>query len=58
VQWAITILDSIMIDDDLIRAIFSTMDTAPHATLAPARADEIRRHVKQVAPSCTCFAKR
>jgi len=59
VQWAITILDSIMIDDDLIRAVFSTMDTAPHATLAPARADEIRRHVKQsmkpVSLLCTKF---
>jgi hypothetical protein len=49
VQWAITILDSIMIEDELIRVVCSTMDTASQPTLAPARADEIRRHVKQVA---------
>jgi len=48
VQWAITILDSIMIEDELIRVVCSTMDTASQPNLAPARADEIRRHVKQV----------
>jgi hypothetical protein len=49
VQWAITLLDSIMIEDELIRVIFATMDTASQPSLAPARSDEIRRHVKQVA---------
>ena len=47
-QWAITILDSIMIEDELIRVVFSTMDTSALPALAPVRAEEIRRHVKQV----------
>jgi hypothetical protein len=28
VEWAITLLDSIMIEDELIRVVFATMDTA------------------------------
>ena len=52
VEWAITILDSIMIEDEVIRVLFSTMDTSAHPALAPARAEEIHRHVRQVAPSC------
>jgi hypothetical protein len=38
-----------MIEDELIRVAFATMDTASQPNLAPARSDEIRRHVKQVA---------
>jgi hypothetical protein len=37
-----------MIEDELIRVVFATMDTASQPNLAPARSDEIRRHVKQV----------
>ena len=54
VQWAITLLDSIMIEDELIRVVFATMDTAAQPNLAPARSDEIRRHIKQVARRLPC----
>ena len=62
VQWAITLLDSIMIEDELIRVVFATMDTVAQPNLAPARSDEIRRHIKQVtrrlrAPSNCAFKK-
>jgi hypothetical protein len=48
VQRAIPLLDSIMIENELIRVVFATMDTAAHPNLAPARSDDIRRHIKLV----------
>jgi hypothetical protein len=48
VQRAITLSDSIMIEDDLIRVVFATMDTAAQPHPAPARSDDIRRHIKLV----------
>jgi hypothetical protein len=55
VQWAITILDSIMIEDELIRVLFATMDSASHPDLAPGRAVEIAKFVKQVTSNPLSF---